>query len=108
MARHAGSGPGSGLVDERAADRQDGPRGGRRLGALGPRVRHRAGVPRPTGASDEPSMLLSRLLDTGIGIAVGLLVNGARVAAAARPQRRPSDRRLDDRIGELLAEMAEG
>jgi uncharacterized membrane protein YccC len=61
-----------------------------------------------TGASDDPSMLLSRLLDTGIGIAVGLLVNllvwpPLRDRSAAH-----QIDALDDRIGELLSEMAEG
>ena len=60
-----------------------------------------------TGASDEPSTLLSRLADTGIGIAVGLLVNlivwpplRDRSAAAHVDA-------IDDRLGELLCEMAE-
>jgi uncharacterized membrane protein YccC len=53
-------------------------------------------------------MLLSRLLDTGIGIAVGLLVNllvwpPLRDRSAAH-----QIDALDDRIGELLSEMAEG
>jgi uncharacterized membrane protein YgaE (UPF0421/DUF939 family) len=59
-----------------------------------------------TGASDEASALLSRLADTGIGIAVGLLVNllvwpplRDRSAAAHVDV-------IDDRIGELLCEMA--
>ena len=61
-----------------------------------------------TGASDDPSMLVSRLLDTGIGIAVGLLVNllvwpPLRDRSAAH-----QIDALDDRIGELLPEMAEG
>jgi hypothetical protein len=49
-----------------------------------------------TGASDDPSMLVSRLLDTGIGIAVGLIVNllvwpplRDRSAASDRRPRRP-------------------
>ena len=53
-------------------------------------------------------MLLSRLADTGIGIAVGLAVNVAvwpplrrRTAVAAMDA-------LDDRIGELLVDMADG
>ena len=59
-----------------------------------------------TGASDETSALLSRLADTGIGIAVGLLVNllvwpplRDRGAAAQVDA-------IDDRLGELLADMA--
>jgi uncharacterized membrane protein YgaE (UPF0421/DUF939 family) len=59
-----------------------------------------------TGASDEASTLLERLADTGIGIAVGLLVNllvwpplRDRSAAAHVDA-------IDDRLGELLCEMA--
>ncbi len=46
-----------------------------------------------TGYSDDGGMLAARLLDTGIGIAVGLLVNlpcGRRCATAARPPRSTS------------------
>jgi len=60
------------------------------------------------GYADDGGMLLSRLLDTGIGIAVGLLINLAvwpplrdRGAASAINV-------IDDRIGELLCEMAAG
>jgi uncharacterized membrane protein YccC len=61
-----------------------------------------------TGASDDAGMLVSRLLDTGIGIAVGLLVNllvwpPLRDRAAAH-----QIDALDDRIGELLCDMGEG
>ena len=59
-----------------------------------------------TGATDEASVLLTRLADTGIGIAVGLLVNVLvwpplrdRSAAAHIDA-------IDDRVGELLSEMA--
>ncbi|HET9996471.1 MAG TPA: aromatic acid exporter family protein [Nocardioides sp.] len=58
-----------------------------------------------TGFSDD-AMLLTRLLDTAIGVAVGLLVNvvvwpplRSRTAIAAMD-------RLDDGIGELLVDMA--
>lgn len=61
-----------------------------------------------TGFRDEDSMLLSRLADTGIGIAVGLVVNVLvwpplrhRTAIAAMDV-------LDDRIGELLVDMGDG
>jgi uncharacterized membrane protein YccC len=59
-----------------------------------------------TGFSDD-AMLLSRLLDTGIGVAVGLLVNvlvwpplRSRMTIAAMD-------RLDDGIGELMVDMAQ-
>jgi uncharacterized membrane protein YccC len=60
-----------------------------------------------TGYSDDGSMLLARLADTFIGIAVGLVVN----LAVWPPLRdRVAARRvdaLDDRLGLLLAEMAD-
>jgi uncharacterized membrane protein YccC len=59
-----------------------------------------------TGYSGDGGMLASRLLDTGIGIAVGLLINLAvwpplrdRGAASAIDQ-------IDDRIGDLLRDIA--
>ena len=61
-----------------------------------------------TTGFDDDAMLLTRLLDTGIGVAVGLLVNvvvwpplRSRTAIAAMD-------RLDDGIGELLVDMARG
>jgi cell shape-determining protein MreD len=59
-----------------------------------------------TGYSDDGHMLVSRLLDTGIGIAVGLLVNlivwpPLRDRAAAHHVDA-----IDDRIGELLSDVA--
>jgi uncharacterized membrane protein YccC len=59
-----------------------------------------------TGASGEESMLLARLLDTVIGIAVGLIVTllvwpPLRDRAAARRVDL-----IDDRLGELLTDMA--
>src|SRR4051812_14872905 len=58
------------------------------------------------GYSDDGGMLAARLLDTGVGIAVGLLVNllvwpPLRDRAAAHQVGR-----IDDRIGALLSEMA--
>jgi len=60
-----------------------------------------------TGSANNDFMLLSRLADTGVGIAVGLVVNAAvwpplrrRTAVAAMDA-------LDDDIGRLLVEMAE-
>jgi uncharacterized membrane protein YgaE (UPF0421/DUF939 family) len=60
-----------------------------------------------TGASDDSGMLVSRLLDTGIGIAVGLLVNllvwpPLRDRSAAH-----QIDTIDDDIGELLCEIAQ-
>lgn len=61
-----------------------------------------------TGFSDDDSMLLSRLADTAIGILVGLMVNllvwpplRRRTAIAAMDA-------LDNRIGQLLVDMADG
>jgi uncharacterized membrane protein YccC len=59
-----------------------------------------------TGYSDDGGMLAARLLDTGIGIAVGLLVNllvwpPLRDRGAAH-----QIGVIDDRIGELLCEIA--
>jgi len=61
-----------------------------------------------TGFADDQHVLIDRLLDTGIGIAVGLIVNVVvwpplrrRTAIAALDD-------LDDRIGALLIEVADG
>ncbi|WP_244930599.1 aromatic acid exporter family protein [Nocardioides sp. W7] len=61
-----------------------------------------------TGFADDRLVLLDRLLDTGIGIAVGLIVNALvwpplrrRAAVAALDA-------LDGQIGELLVDMAAG
>ncbi|VXA91894.1 FUSC family protein [Nocardioides sp. AX2bis] len=61
-----------------------------------------------TGFSDDDSVLLARLLDTGIGIAVGIGVNllvwpplRRRTAIAAMDA-------IDDAIGGLLVDMADG
>lgn len=60
-----------------------------------------------TGASNDAGMLVARLLDTGIGIAVGLLVNllvwpPLRDRSAAH-----QIDTIDDRIGELLCDIAQ-
>ena len=59
-----------------------------------------------TGYSDDGSMLLARLADTFVGIARRSRRQPRGLAAAARPQRRAPHRRLDDRLGALLADMA--
>ena len=60
------------------------------------------------GYSDDGSMLLARLADTFIGIAVGLAVNLAvwPPLRDRRAARRTDD--LDDRLGALLADIASG
>lgn len=61
-----------------------------------------------TGYSDDGGMLAARLLDVGIGVAVGLLVN----LLVWPPLRDRSAAHqidvIDDRIGELLCEVAAG
>jgi uncharacterized membrane protein YccC len=58
------------------------------------------------GYSDDSGMLLSRLADTGIGVAVGLLVN--LIVWPPLRDRSAASRidAIDDRIGELLTDMA--
>jgi len=61
-----------------------------------------------TTGFDNDTMLVSRLLDTAIGVAVGLLVN---VIVWPPLRRRTAARamdRVDDRIGELLVDIAGG
>ena len=57
-----------------------------------------------TGFTDD-LRLLSRLLDTGIGVAVGLAVNIAVWPPLLRRTAIASLNRIDDRIGELLADI---
>ena len=60
-----------------------------------------------TGFSDD-TLLISRLLDTGIGIGVGLLVN---LVVWPPLRRRTADvalDRIDDAIGQLLIDMSDG
>ena len=57
-----------------------------------------------TGFTDD-LRLVSRLLDTGIGVAVGLAVNVAVWPPLLRRTAIVSMNRIDDRIGELLADI---
>lgn len=60
-----------------------------------------------TGFRDD-AMLLSRLLDTGIGVAVGLLVNFVVWTPLRRRTAEAAMDRIDDGIGALLADMSAG
>ncbi|MFC5176347.1 FUSC family protein [Nocardioides taihuensis] len=78
------------------------------FGAEGTTLAATALVVLTTGFTDEDTMLFSRLADTGIGIGVGLAVNllvwpplRRRTAIAAMDQ-------LDDRLGELVVDLAGG
>lgn len=53
-------------------------------------------------------MLISRLIDTGIGVAVGLLVNVIVWPPLRRHTAAKALDRIDDGVGELLADMAGG
>ena len=61
-----------------------------------------------TGFSDNDSMLLSRLLDTGIGIGVGLLVNLVVWPPLRRRTAIVAMDAIDDRVGALLRDIARG
>jgi uncharacterized membrane protein YccC len=61
-----------------------------------------------TGFADERHLLLDRLMDTGIGIAVGLVINVAVWPPLRRRTAIAALDALDDRIGDLLIEIAEG
>src|SRR5436190_1065213 len=58
------------------------------------------------GYSHDGGMLLSRLADTGVGVAVGLLIN--LIVWPPLRDRSAAGRidAIDDRIGELLTDMA--
>lgn len=60
-----------------------------------------------TGFSEDDSMLLDRLGDTAIGIVVGLLVNAVVWPPLRRRTAITAMNRIDDSIGELLADMGE-
>ena len=59
-----------------------------------------------TGASDDPQMLVARLSDTGIGIAVGLLVNLVVWPPLRDRSAAHQVDAIDDRIGALLSDIA--
>lgn len=61
-----------------------------------------------TGFAAHDAVLLSRLADTGIGIAVGLLVNAAVWPPLRRRTAVAAVDRVDDAVGRLLSEVAEG
>jgi uncharacterized membrane protein YccC len=61
-----------------------------------------------TGFSDDQHLLVDRLLDTGIGIVVGLVVNVAVWPPLRRRTAIAALDALDDRIGALLVEVADG
>ena len=61
-----------------------------------------------TGFSDNDFVLLSRLADTGIGIAVGLLINLTVWPPLRRRTAISAMDALDDKIGQLLIDMGDG
>jgi uncharacterized membrane protein YccC len=61
-----------------------------------------------TGFSDNDFVLISRLADTGIGIAVGLLVNFTVWPPLRRRTAISAMDALDDKIGQLLIDMGDG
>lgn len=61
-----------------------------------------------TGFADDDIALVERLVDTGIGIAVGILVNLLVWPPLRRRTALRALDRMDDRVGELLVEIADG
>ncbi|WP_028645116.1 FUSC family protein [Nocardioides sp. URHA0020] len=60
-----------------------------------------------TGFSSDDSALVDRLLDTAIGVAVGLVVNAVVWPPLRRRTAIAAMNRIDDGIGQLLADMGE-
>jgi len=61
-----------------------------------------------TTGFDSDVMLISRLLDTAIGVAVGLAVNALVWPPLRRQTAAKALDRVDDAVGELLVDMADG
>ncbi|WP_139978333.1 FUSC family protein [Nocardioides litoris] len=61
-----------------------------------------------TGFSDDDTVLLARLLDTAIGIGVGIAVNLVVWPPLRRRTAVRAIDRIDDRLGELVCEMGHG
>lgn len=61
-----------------------------------------------TGFADQDNMLFSRLADTAVGVGVGLLVNILVWPPLRRHVAQVSIDALDNRIGDLLVDMADG
>ena len=61
-----------------------------------------------TGFADQQQLLVDRLLDTGIGIAVGLVVNVAVWPPLRRRSAIAALDALDNSIGQLLVDIADG
>jgi uncharacterized membrane protein YccC len=61
-----------------------------------------------TGFADDQHLLVDRLLDTGIGVAVGLVINVAVWPPLRRRSAIAAMDELDNDIGDLLVEVADG
>lgn len=61
-----------------------------------------------TTGFESDALIISRLIDTGIGVAVGLLVNVIVWPPLRRRTAAQAMDRIDDRIGELLADISGG
>ncbi len=61
-----------------------------------------------TTGFESDTLLIARLIDTGIGVGVGLLVNVIVWPPLRRRTAAQALDRIDDRIGELMVDMADG